>query len=72
MIRHALIFWISVILAIFGFVIGVLTEPFYTLSKLILPLVLLVIIYYAYKMGPGNTLAAVMDLESKSNLRRKP
>ncbi|MEC0132823.1 MULTISPECIES: hypothetical protein [Paenibacillus] len=54
MIRHALIFWISVIFAIFGFVIGVLTEPFYTLSKLILPLVLLAIIYYAYKMGPGK------------------
>lgn len=55
MIRHALIFWITVTLAIFGFVIGVLTAPFFTLSKLILPLVLLTIIYYAYKkMGPGK------------------
>lgn len=56
MIRHALIFWISVTLAIFGFVISVLLEPFVTMRMLIIPLVLLAIIYYVYKnnMGPGN------------------
>ena len=54
MIRHALIFWITVSLAAFGFVIGVLTAPFVTLQRLILPLVLLAIIYYAYKRGPGK------------------
>lgn len=54
MIRHALIFWISVSLAVFGFVIGVLIEPLYTLSKLIFPLVLLAIVYYAYKKGAGS------------------
>lgn len=54
MIRHALIFWISVSLAIFGFVIGVLVEPFYTMTKLIIPIVLLAIVYYAYKNKVGS------------------
>lgn len=54
MIRHALIFWITVSLAVLGFVIGILIEPFPTLRLLILPLVLLAIICYAYKKGPGK------------------
>lgn len=54
MIRHALIFWITVSLAVLGFVKGILDQPFSTLSFLIFPLVLLAIIYYAYKKGPGR------------------
>lgn len=54
MIRHALIFWITVSLAVLGFVKGILTFPFATLSGLIFPLVLIAIVIYAYKMGPGK------------------
>jgi hypothetical protein len=54
MIKHALIFWITVSLAVFGFVEGFLREPFSTLKGLMIPLAIIAFIYYAYKKGPGS------------------
>lgn len=68
MIRHALIFWISVSLAVIGFVIGILISPFQTLSLLILPLVLLAIVLYAYKRGASGP----MRSRSGSKIKVKP
>lgn len=48
--RHAIIFWISVSLAVLGLVTGMLSDVFGTLSVFLFPLVLLGLLYYGYKM----------------------
>ncbi|AIQ19621.1 MULTISPECIES: hypothetical protein [Paenibacillus] len=52
--RHALIFWISVSLAVLGLVTGMLSDVFGTLSVFIFPLVLFGLLYYGYKMTPAG------------------
>ncbi|SET57889.1 hypothetical protein [Paenibacillus sp. NFR01] len=53
MIRHALIFWISVSLAVLGLVTGLMREGLSSLQSLIFPLVLFALLYYAYRVAPG-------------------
>lgn len=55
MIRHALIFWISIALAAWGLVTEFMIRGLAALSIFILPLVLLALLYYAYKIVPGRT-----------------
>lgn len=69
MIRHALIFWISIVLAIFGFVVEFILDPLHTLTRLILPLALLAFIYVAYKTGPGKY---ANSNNSRSKVKVKP
>lgn len=54
MIRHALIFWISIVLAVWGLVTDFMAVGLRALTPLILPLVLLGLVYYAYKAGAQN------------------
>jgi hypothetical protein len=55
MIRHALIFWISIALAVLGLVTEVMVRGLGALSVFILPLLLLALLYYAYKVVPGRS-----------------
>jgi hypothetical protein len=55
MIRHALIFWISIALAVWGLVTQFMARGLAALSIFILPAVLLALLYYAYKVVPGRT-----------------
>ncbi|WP_410514681.1 hypothetical protein PaeBR_10025 [Paenibacillus sp. BR2-3] len=52
MIRHALIFWSAVLLAVIGLVNGVMTSGLRSLTSLIIPLVLGVLLYLLYKYPP--------------------
>ncbi|WP_238650206.1 hypothetical protein [Paenibacillus piscarius] len=54
MIRHALIFWITTLLALWGLVVDVMARGLMAFSFLIIPLILVALIYYAYKVGPGR------------------
>lgn len=54
MIRHALIFWISIALAVWGLVTEFMVRGFAALSIFIIPLVLFALLYYAYKVAPGR------------------
>lgn len=54
MIRHALVFWVSIALALLGLVLGLMSNIFETLKVFIFPLVLLGLIYYAYKSSPAG------------------
>lgn len=54
MIRHALIFWVSMAFALLGLVTGLMTSVFETLKVFIFPLVLFGLLYYAYKMSPAG------------------
>lgn len=63
MIRHALIFWISVCLAALGLVTGILGNGFgWLLWALLPPMLLLALLVYGYKLtqknhvrGPGGS-----------------
>ncbi|MNO46737.1 hypothetical protein D3C76_370270 [compost metagenome] len=57
MIKHALIFWITVSLAVLGLVTQFMLVGFRALTSLIIPLLLLGIVFYAYrsaKVGYGQ------------------
>ncbi|KWX70778.1 hypothetical protein [Paenibacillus jilunlii] len=57
MIKHALIFWISVALAVLGLVTRFMLVGFGALTSLIIPLLLLGIVFYAnrsFKAGYGR------------------
>ncbi|AIQ59786.1 hypothetical protein [Paenibacillus borealis] len=54
MIRHALIFWISIALAALGLVTQFMARGLSALSIFILPALLLALLYYAYKVLPGR------------------
>ncbi|MEK3792466.1 hypothetical protein MKX42_12135 [Paenibacillus sp. FSL R7-0204] len=54
MIRHALIFWITTALAVWGLVLDIMARGLMALSIFILPLILLGLLYYAYKVAPGR------------------
>ncbi|NQX44996.1 hypothetical protein HQN87_06610 [Paenibacillus tritici] len=54
MIRHALIFWITTALAVWGLVVDLMVRGIAALSFFIFPLVLLALLYYAYKVAPGR------------------
>ncbi|MGN7761593.1 hypothetical protein [Paenibacillus sp. 22594] len=62
MIKHALIFWITVSLAVLGLVTQFMMFGFRALTSLIIPLLLLGIVFYAYRsakagygQGPGRS-----------------
>ncbi|GGF77011.1 hypothetical protein GCM10010912_22640 [Paenibacillus albidus] len=55
MFRHALIFWISVTLAVIGLVTGVMNYGLGSLSFLIFPLLLIGVLFYAYRIAPGRS-----------------
>lgn len=55
MIRHALIFWISIALAVLGLITEFMVRGLAALSIFIIPLVLLALLYYAYKVVPRTT-----------------
>ncbi|OKP95819.1 hypothetical protein [Paenibacillus sp. P46E] len=62
MIKHALIFWITVSLAVLGVVTQFMMFGFRALTSLIIPLLLLGIVFYAYRsaksgygQGPGRS-----------------
>lgn len=54
MIRHALIFWITTALAVWGLMVDIMARGLMALSIFILPLILLGLLYYAYKVAPGR------------------
>lgn len=54
MIRHALIFWITTVLALWGLVVDVMAQGLMAFSFLLIPLILLALLYYAYKVVPGR------------------
>ncbi|WP_379161898.1 hypothetical protein [Paenibacillus sp. sgz5001063] len=55
MIKHALIFWITVSLAVLGVVTQFMMFGLRALTSLIIPLLLLGIVYYAYRSAKtGN------------------
>lgn len=56
MIKHALIFWITVSLAVLGLVTNFMIIGFRSLTPLIIPLLLLGIVFYAYR---ANSLGSV-------------
>ncbi|MBW4081827.1 hypothetical protein [Paenibacillus sp. S150] len=62
MIRHALIFWTTVLLAVLGLVTQFMLEGFRALTSLIIPVLILGIVFYAYRSsrfssvrGPGRS-----------------
>lgn len=54
MIRHALIFWITTLLAVWGLAVDIMARGLMALSFFIFPLILLALLYYAYKVVPGR------------------
>ncbi|WP_019909641.1 hypothetical protein [Paenibacillus sp. HW567] len=59
MIKHALIFWITVSLAVLGLVTNFMMIGFRALTPLIIPLLLLGVVFYAYRANSlGSARAA--------------
>ena len=52
MIKHALIFWSAVLLAVIGLVDGVMRYGLSSLTSLMVPLILCVVIFLLYKYPP--------------------
>ncbi|WP_379128768.1 hypothetical protein [Paenibacillus sp. sgz500958] len=67
MIRQALIFWSAVLLAVFGLVYQVMVGGLGALRGLIFPLIILVVLFYAYKIAPGSK-----SRNSSSRVKVKP
>lgn len=52
MIRHALIFWSAILLAVIGLVDGVVNFSFSSLTRWMVPLILFAVLYLLYKYPP--------------------
>jgi len=68
MIRHALIVWSAVLLAVIGLVEGFRDRGWASLTSLIFPLVLLAIVFYAYRLSAGGN----RSRSSQSKIKVKP
>ena len=70
MIRHALIFWSAVLLAVIGLVDGFVRYGFSSLTRLIIPLVLCAVLYLLYKYPPRRF--ANNNSRSKTKVKASP
>ena len=68
MIRHALIFWSAVLLAVIGLVDGVVNYGLRSLTSLIVPLLLCVVLFLLYKYPPRG----FANNSSRSKTKVKP
>ncbi|MRN53573.1 hypothetical protein [Paenibacillus monticola] len=69
MIRHALIFWSAVALAIVGFLTGLLDQGIGSLRNLLFPLLLLAVVFYAYKIAPARSARSTSSSGSKTQVK---